>query len=54
MKLAQLEELLEKYTYYAGVWHDEGCACISYDKGVCNCKTERNKGEVAQFLLDLE
>ena len=46
----KLFEEFEKYCFYAGEYHDEGCRFVSYDEGVCNCKVRKNRKALKAFI----
>jgi len=35
-----------KYIEYCGEWHDEDCAFVATDQGVCNCNLKKNRKKV--------
>ena len=46
-------DLMEKYKYYSGKWHDRGCYFPEVDHAVCNCRHYEIEGVVKQHLLNL-
>ncbi len=50
MKYRTFIELMNKYIRYAGQWHDEGCAAVFVDHGVCNCDTYLNAKTIKEKI----
>jgi len=44
---------MKNYVLYAGDWHDVMCAFVSFDEGVCNCKTGRNRKHIEAWLCEV-